>query len=89
MKEFLQKNRTITVLFLIIFALISRLAPHPANVTPLTAIALFSAAYIGRKSIAMLVPIAGFFISDMVLSQTISGYNYGIINPINVNSLYV
>ncbi|MBN2435643.1 MAG: hypothetical protein JXK07_10300 [Spirochaetes bacterium] len=82
MKDFLRKHRFETVLFLIFFALISRLAPHPSNFTPLTAVALFSAAFIKRRSLAFLVPAAGFFASDMILNLVKSDYNYGIINLI-------
>ena len=82
MKDFLRKHRFETVLFLIFFALISRLAPHPSNLTPLTAVALFSAAFIKRRSLAFLVPVAGFFASDMILNLVKSDYNYGIINLI-------
>ena len=41
-------------------AALSRLLPHPANVTPVTALALFGAVYFDRKFLAFLVPLAAF-----------------------------
>jgi len=53
----------ITAVILILFAVFSRLMPHPMNFVPIAAIALFSGAYLNKKY-AMLIPIAAMLISD-------------------------
>jgi len=52
---------------MILAAAASRLIPHPPNFTPLAAIALFGGATFGDKRAAFLVPLAGLFLSDLVL----------------------
>lgn len=44
-----------------------RLVPHPPNFSPIDAMALFSGAYLGRRAIAFVAPIAALLLSDMVL----------------------
>lgn len=56
---------------LIAAAAIYRIIPHPANVAPITAIALFGGAYISRKYLVFLIPFVALFISDMVLNNTV------------------
>ncbi|MDE3068901.1 MAG: hypothetical protein KGJ60_15315 [Verrucomicrobiota bacterium] len=45
----------------------SRLIPHPPNFTPVAALALFGGASFASKRVALLVPLAGLFLSDLVL----------------------
>lgn len=45
---------------------LSRLLPHPANVTPVTAMALLGGAYLTRGQ-ALVLPLAVLFLSDLVL----------------------
>ncbi|HEX9007248.1 MAG TPA: DUF6580 family putative transport protein [Bacteroidota bacterium] len=66
-------SRFVSVLVLVFAAAFSRLLPHPANLTPVTAIALFGAMYLDRRS-AFLVPIAAMLLSDAVL-----GFHSGMI----------
>jgi hypothetical protein len=54
-------------------AALSRLLPHPANVTPVTAIALFGAVYFDRK-LAFVLPLAAMLLSDAVI-----GFHSGMI----------
>jgi len=62
--ETLKANKvTIT---LILVAALSRLLPHPPNVTPVAAMALLGGAYFGRR-LAFLIPLAALFLSDLVL----------------------
>ena len=56
----------LTAVLLILFAAFSRLMPHPANFTPVAAIALFSGTYINKKYM-FFVPIAAMLISDMII----------------------
>jgi hypothetical protein len=51
---------------LILVAALTRLLPHPANVTPVTAIALFGAVTLGRR-LSFLVPLAAMLLSDAVI----------------------
>lgn len=50
----------------ILLAALSRLLPHPANVTPVAAMALLGGAYLGRRQ-SLLFPLAALFISDLFL----------------------
>ncbi|OQW50749.1 MAG: hypothetical protein A4S09_11380 [Proteobacteria bacterium SG_bin7] len=52
---------------IILVAGLTRLVPHPANFTPITAMALASGAYFGRKSLGVLAPVAALFISDLII----------------------
>jgi len=52
---------------MILAAAASRLIPHPPNFTPIAALALFGGASISSKRAAILVPLGGLFLSDLVL----------------------
>ncbi|MEW6170302.1 MAG: DUF6580 family putative transport protein [Candidatus Omnitrophota bacterium] len=54
------------VLALIIGGILLRFAPHAPNFTPVAAIALFSGAYLNKKS-ALLVPLVLMIVSDLVI----------------------
>lgn len=54
------------ILLLIVFAAVSRLMKHPANFTPVAAIGIFSGYYL-RKKLALVVPLAAMFMSDIFL----------------------
>ncbi len=51
---------------LIVLAVISRLLPHPANFAPITAISLFSGAYLDKK-LAFIIPLIALLFSDLFL----------------------
>lgn len=55
--------RYLFTFLLIFFAVFSRLLPHPPNVAPITAIALFSSVYLDKKY-AFIIPVAAMLISD-------------------------
>jgi hypothetical protein len=70
--SFLMENKIFTPrLVLILSAIITgafmRLMPHWPNFTPIAGIALFGAAYINRKDLAILIPLAALFLSDLFL----------------------
>jgi hypothetical protein len=44
-----------------------RLVPHPPNFTPIGAMALFGGAYLGRRWLAFVAPLAALLLSDLVL----------------------
>jgi hypothetical protein len=56
----------IVAVLLIIFAAFSRLIPHPANFTPIAAIALFSGVYLNKKYF-LIIPAAAMLLSDIFL----------------------
>lgn len=56
-------------LVLIVLATIARILPHPFNFTPMGAIALFGAAYLGNRGLMVAVPFLSLFISDLYLNN--------------------
>jgi hypothetical protein len=63
----MNKERALTLSLIIFAAAASRLLPHPANVAPIAAIALFSGAQFERKWLAFIVPLAALLISDAII----------------------
>ena len=59
-----------TLTAMVALAAASRLAPHPWNVTPTAAIALFGAATFARKREAVLVPLLALVLSDALMQIT-------------------
>lgn len=55
---------------LILAAVIFRIIPHPFNITPMIAVALFAGAKFQDKKWAILIPVVSLFISDAILSYT-------------------
>ncbi len=51
----------------ILAAAASRLIPHPPNVTPIAAMALFGGAHLADRRLAFLIPLAAMFLSDLVI----------------------
>jgi hypothetical protein len=60
---------------LIILAAVSRLVDHPMNFTPMTAILLFSTAYISNKWLKLIFPFATILFTDIVL-ESVTGYGF-------------
>lgn len=58
---------------LIVLAALTRVLPHPPNFSPITAIALFGGAYFANRSWALLMPLIGLFVSDLVLASVNGG----------------
>ncbi len=52
---------------LILLAALARVVPHPSNVTPVAAMALFGGAFLSRR-FALLYPLAVMLISDLILN---------------------
>lgn len=52
---------------MILIAALSRLIPHPPNMTPLTAMALFSGVYARDKRLALAVPLLALLLSDLII----------------------
>jgi hypothetical protein len=60
-------SRLLALISAILAAAVLRLVPHPPNFTPIAAMALFSGAYLGRRALAFIVPLAALLLSDAVL----------------------
>jgi hypothetical protein len=71
------RPRLLALVSMILIAAASRLVPHPPNMTPIAAIALFGGATFADKRLAFLVPLAALFLSDLVLGLSNSvGFVY-------------
>src|SRR5207248_9788052 len=60
-------TRVLALLSAIVTAAGLRLVTHPANFTPIGAMALFSGAYLGRRGLAFVAPLAALLLSDLVI----------------------
>ncbi len=62
--------------FLLLVALIvaGRLLPHPANFTPVAAVALFAGFLFTRRTVALCIPLAAMWVSDAVIGT----YDYKV-----------
>lgn len=56
-------------------AVVMRLVPHPPNITPIAAIALFGGAHFARRRTAFLVPLTAMYLSDLALGFFV--YDFG------------
>lgn len=59
--------RVVVLISLVLAAALTRLMPHPPNMTSIAAIALFGGAYFSNRWLVFLVPLTALFISDMAL----------------------
>ena len=60
-------RRDLIVLSLLVLAVKTRLLPHPPNVTPIAAIALFGGCNIKDKNLAFVLPLLCMFLTDLFL----------------------
>jgi hypothetical protein len=65
-RDFLKVSSGIAICGIILFAVVLRLIPHPPNVAPIAALALFGGVYLDKKY-ALCVPLIALFVSDMIL----------------------
>lgn len=61
------KTRLLALLIAVFAAAAMRLLPHPPNFSPIAAMALFSGAFLPRRWLAFVAPLAALFLSDLVL----------------------
>jgi hypothetical protein len=59
----------------------ARLIPHPPNVTPIAAMALFGGAYFASKRAAFAVPLAAMLLSDLILGLVLYGTAIFLLMP--------
>ena len=60
------KKERVLISFIIVAVLV-RLFPHPPNVVPITAVALFAGTHFSRKHWAILMPILAMLVTDLFL----------------------
>ena len=60
------KKETVLISFVVV-AVIIRFLPHPPNVAPITAVALFAGTFFNKKHWAFLMPLLAMVITDMFL----------------------
>lgn len=75
----MKHNSSMPVYALVILVALSRLVPHPMNVTPIGALGLFSGAYLRSRG-AWFVPLCAVLIGDAFL---------GFYNPVVMVSVYL
>jgi hypothetical protein len=63
-------KRSIVLAGIVVAAALARLVPHPPNVTPIAAIALFGGACFADRKLAYALPLAALLLSDLVLACT-------------------
>lgn len=59
--------KLITLSLIVVTVAMFRLLPHPPNVSPIAAIALFGGAYFSDKRLAFMVPLLALFLSDLLI----------------------
>jgi len=59
-------NSLVNPLLIIVFAVVLRVIPHPANIAPIAAMALFGGAYLDKRY-ALIVPLVAMFMSDLII----------------------
>ncbi len=59
--------RSSVIVVAVLLAALSRLIPHPPNFAPITSLALFGAATLTDRRLAILVPILSLFLSDLCI----------------------
>lgn len=63
----MSRLRLLALIGVILAAAASRLIPHPPNLTPIAAMALFGGAHFDDRRLAFLIPLAAMFLSDLVI----------------------
>lgn len=74
-------NRITVATGVILAVALLRLVPHPPNVAPVTALALFAGATLGRRLFGFFVPLAAMLISDTLL-ELLTGQGFHPLMPV-------
>ena len=78
-------KRELILIFFVVFAVVLRLIPHPPNIVPITAIALFSGATFRNRYLGLTIPLVVMALSDLFIGfYSISYWVYGAFILINV-----
>lgn len=83
------KNKTWTLLALILVAALSRFVPHPWNWTAIGAAALLSGSRFDSVWAGLLVPVAALFVSDLILGlHSTMVFTYGALVVISLGAWF-
>ena len=77
------KNKLLLIILFIAVIFFGRVLPHPYNFTPLIAVTLLSSFAISNRMLALVVPLMGFWLSDLFMNNVVyAGYysNFTIFN---------
>ena len=77
------KKKLLLIILFIAVIFFGRVLPHPYNFTPLIAVTLLSSYAISNRILALLVPLMGFWLSDLFMNNVVyAGYysNFTIFN---------
>ncbi len=66
-----QSKNVLLVSAIVLIAAATRLIPHPMNFAPLGAMALFGAAYFGKRGLGLLLTMGAWFLSDLFLNNVV------------------
>ena len=66
-------TRLMVLTGIVVAAALSRLVPHPPNLTPIAAMALFGGAYVTNRKLAYVLPLGAMLLSDVLLGYTVYG----------------
>jgi hypothetical protein len=72
-------SRFFALLGITLSAAAMRLLPHPPNMTPIAAMALFGGVYFTDRRVAFMVPLAAMYLSDLALGFFV--YDFGWFHP--------
>lgn len=61
------RTNLLVMLALVAMAAVWRLVPHPDNMTPVAAVALFAGARLGHPALRLLLPVGVLLVSDLML----------------------
>ncbi len=74
----MKNTRFWAVAALVLIAALSRLLPHPPNMTAVGAMALFGGAYLSNRYFAVILPLISLFLSDLILNNVVyAAFNDG------------
>ncbi len=67
------RQRLLTLSVIVVLAALTRLVPHPPNVTPIATMALFGGACLRSRWLAFLLPLGAMLLSDVALALAVYG----------------
>lgn len=71
-KNMSANNKFLTVILMMVAGAVLRIIPHAPNFTPTESITIFGAAYLGRKYLALVLPLIIIYCSDFIINNTIA-----------------
>lgn len=66
-----KRNNLLLIIALLIAAVFTRFIPHLGNFTAVIAVSLLGGAWVKRRELAIIIPLAAVFLSDLVINNTL------------------